>query len=217
MIFHRSPRISLEETKGLSDVEKNALLKELNDICEQKKGEVVIYDLTQTVQAFLHTHNKEPCGSFYDQMVLDKNKRDEALLQQQAQKLSHNQQRLRDEILKRQENLQNENRWRRESRRSMSEQSPKHRTNSSAEMADNPLDQLSECGIHLGSEDLYFPNIGRKIRRGCCISKHRKYFFFFFFLSKYLTVKYDSLYGVHDFFFSKNRPLAKWQHRIFGH
>lgn len=154
----------------MSDVQKNALLKQLNDICEQKKGEVVIYDLTQAVETFLHEHNKEPCGSFYDQMVLDKNKRDEALLQQQAQKLSHNQRKLRDEVLKRQEILQHEDRYQRESRRSMSEQSPKHRTNSSAEMVDNPLDQSSGCGIHMGSEDLYFPNIGRKIRRGCCIS-----------------------------------------------
>lgn len=157
----------MEETKGLSDVQKNELIKELHDLCEQKKGEVVIYDLTQTVQAFLHKHNKAPCGSFYEQMLLERNKRDEALQQQKAQQLSHDQQLIRDEVLKRKEILRQEDRWRREVRRSMSEQSPKHRSNSSAEMADHPLDD--GCELHLSSEDLYFTTVGRKIRRGCCL------------------------------------------------
>lgn len=163
-----SPKIFLEETKGLSDVQKKELLRELTEICEQKKGEVVIYDLAQSVQAFLHKHNKAPCGSFYDQMVLERYKRDEALMQQQAQRLSHEQRLIRDEVLKRKEILRNEDRWRRESRRSMSEQSPKHRSNSSAELADQLLDQ-SGCELHSSCEDLYFITAGRKIRRGCCL------------------------------------------------
>lgn len=165
----------MEETKGLSDVQKHELLKELLEICEQKKGEVVIYDLAQTVQAFLHKHNKAPCGSFYDQMVYERHKRDEALMQQRAQRLSHEQQLIRDEVLKRKEILRNEDRFRRESRRSMSEQSPKHRSNSSAELVDDPLDRTypNGCDIHMSSEDLYFPSVGRKIRRGCCLGKYK--------------------------------------------
>lgn len=169
-IFYSSPKISLEDTKGLSDVQKNELIKELHELCEQKKGEVVIYDLTQTVQAFLHKHNKAPCGSFYDQMLLERNKRDEALEQQKAQRLSHEQQLIRDEVLKRKEILRQEDRWGREVRRSMSEQSPKHRSNSSTEMTDHPLDGTqNRCELHLSSEDLYFTTVGRKIRRGCCL------------------------------------------------
>lgn len=138
-------------------------------MCEQKKGEVMIYDMAQAVQAFLHKHNKAPCGSFYDQMLLERNKRDRALELQQAQKLSQDQQLIRDEVLKRKEILRNEDRWRREMRRSMNEQSPKHRTNSSAE--DNLLDQLNGCDLHSNCEDLYFQTVGRKIKRGSCLGK----------------------------------------------
>lgn len=49
--------------------------KQANDI----KGEVMIFDLAQTVQAFLHAHNKPPALSFYDEMLLQKFKRDEHL------------------------------------------------------------------------------------------------------------------------------------------
>lgn len=174
--MYSSPRIALEETKGLSDIQKIELLDELNELCEQKKGEVIIYDLAQAVQAFLHRHNRRPCGSFYDQMLLERNKRDEALMQQQAQRLNHEQQILRDEVLKRKEILRNEDRWRRESRRSMSEQSPKHRSNMSSEMADNPLERTFECELHSSSEDLYFPAVGRKIRRGRCVGMFSKVF-----------------------------------------
>lgn len=164
-----SPKISLEETKGLSDVQKDELKRELNEICEQRKGEVVIYDLAQAVQAFLHTHNKPPCGSFYDQMVVERNKRDEALQQQQAQRLNHEQQLIRDQVLKRKEILRNEDRWRPETRHSMSEQSPKYRTNSSGEMIDDINDRMNECELHLNTDDLYFPTVSRKIWRGSCL------------------------------------------------
>lgn len=160
----------MEKTQGLSDIQKVELINELSKICEHKKGEVVIYDLAQAVQAFLHKHNKAPTGSFYDQMLIERNRRDEAVAMQQAQRLSHEQQLIRDEVLKRKEILRNEDRWRREVRRSMSEQSPKHRSNSSAEMVDSSLDQ-NTCDIHFNSEDIYFPMVGRKIRRGSCLGK----------------------------------------------
>lgn len=166
----------------MSDLEKNELLKQLQQTSEMHKGEVMIYDLAQLVQGFLHTHNKAPTGSFYDQMLIEKTKRDEALMKQQAQKLSHEQRVLRDEVLKRKEILRNEDRWRRDGRRSMSETSPTHRTSGSSEQFD--MDSASgvfrervypnECDLHLSSEDLYFSNAGRKIRRGCCLGHSHK-------------------------------------------
>lgn len=137
-----------------------------------KKGEVVIYDLSQAVQTFLHKHNKAPCGSFYDQMLIEKYRRDEALMKQQAQRLNYEQQLIRNEVLKRREILRNEDKWRRDSRRSMSEQSPKHRTSNSAEMTDHTLDRLG-CDLHSASEDLYYTTVGRKIRKGCCIGTYK--------------------------------------------
>lgn len=168
-----SPKITLEDTKGLSDKQKNELIAELTDLCEQKRGEVVIYDLTQVVQQFLHKHNKRPSGSFYDQMLIEKNKRYADLMQERAQRLSQEQQVIRDEVFKRKELLRNEDRWRRDGRRSMSEQSPKHRANS-VELSDNVRDRIhpNNCDLHLNSDNLYFPSVGRKIQRGCCLGEH---------------------------------------------
>lgn len=159
----------------MSDAEKGELLAELQAVSHQMRGEVMIYDLAQVVQAFLHTHNKPPSGSFYDQMVMDKTKRDEALMKQIAQKLSHEQQIIRDEVLKRKEILRNEDRFRREIRRSMSESSPTHRMSGSTEISENSSGILrehiypNECDLHLSSEDMYFPSVGKKVRRGCCL------------------------------------------------
>ena len=179
MFVCRSPKILLEDTKGLSDAQKNELLKELNDLAQAKKGEVIIYDLAQIVEAFLHKHNKAPSGSFYDQMLKERLKRDADLERQQAQKISHEQQILRDEVLKRKEILKNEVKWRRDTRRSMSESSPTHRVSSSSETSCATPGFIrgrifpSECAMHMSSEDLYFANVGRKIRRGCCLGKMR--------------------------------------------
>lgn len=166
------------------------MLKELNDISAINKGEVIIYDLTQAVQSFLHKHNKPPSGSFYDQMLIEKMKRDEALYQQQAQKISKEQQVFRDEVLKRKEILKNEGRWRRDTRRSTSESSPVHQVSSSSDIGENATGAFRgriyphECTMHLSSEDLYFSSVGRKIRKGCCLGKYYPFSiqFGFFFL-----------------------------------
>lgn len=157
-------------------MQKNELLKQLQDISQNKRGEVIIYDLAQAVQSFLHEHNKAPVGSFYDEMLNERIKRDEATMKQNAQKLSYEQQMVRHEVLKRKEILLNEDRWRRDIRRSMSESSPTHRIDAT-EMSESSANLFreriypNECDLHLSSEDLYFPNAGRKIRRGCCLGK----------------------------------------------
>lgn len=176
----RSPKISLEETIGLSDAQKTELLQELQNVSQQMKGEVMIYDLTQVVQAYLHKHNKPPAGSFYDQMVIERTKRDEALMKQRAQKLSHEQRIIRDEVLKRKEILRNEDRFRRETRRSMSESSPTHRLSNSTDLSENSSGIFrehiypNECDLHMCSEDLYFPSVGKKVHRGCCLGHSKK-------------------------------------------
>lgn len=161
------------------------------ELSQEKKGNEVIYDLAQTVESFLHTHNKAPSGSFYDQMLIEKLKRDEALIQQQAQKISQEQRLLRDEVLKRKEILRNEDRYRRDTRRTISESSPTHRINTSSEIVDNSSGIFreriypNECQMHLSSEDLYFSNVGRKIRRGCCLGL---FFYILFYLILITTI-----------------------------
>lgn len=180
--IRRPPKISLENTKGLSDSEKNELLDQLHRLSESHKGEVMIYDLAQFVQTFLHEHNKMPTKSFYDQMLIEKTKRDEALMQQQAQKLNDEQRVLRDEVLKRKEILRNEDRWRRDARRSMSESSPTHRLSTSSEKLDGTGGMMrervypNECDLHSSSDVLYFSSVGRKICRGCCLGHSNKGF-----------------------------------------
>lgn len=166
----------MEQSKGLSDALIDELTKSLSDVANKLKGEVMIYELAQIVQSFLHKHNKRPAGSFYDQMLLERTKRDEDLQQMQQLKLNQEKQIIRDEVLKRKEIFRNETKWRRD-RRSISESSPTHRTNGSSEDIE-PSSTIfrsriypNECTEHRSSDTLYFSNVGRKIQKGCCMGK----------------------------------------------
>lgn len=189
----------LEETKGLSDAEKNELMQLLRELSQEKKGQEIIYDLAQTVESFLHKHNKAPSGSFYDQMLIEKLRRDEALFKQQAQNISQEQQLLRDEVSKRKEILRNEDHFRRDTRRTISESSPTHRINSSVEIAGSSIGYLrervypNECHMHSTSEDLYFSNVGRKIRKGCCLGLHYYEVIGFGFMKTYGPTPFSNL------------------------
>lgn len=170
------PKISLEQSKGLSDALIDELTKSLVELANDLKGEVMIYELAQTVQAFLHKHNKQPAGSFYEQMLLEKLKRDEDLQQMQQLKLNQEKQIIRDEVLKRKEIFRNETKWRRD-RRSISESSPTHRSNGSSEDIEPSSTVFrsriypNECTEHRSSDTLYFSNVGRKIQKGSCMGK----------------------------------------------
>lgn len=79
--------------------------KELQLLSETHKGEVMVHDLAQHMQVFLHRHNKATTGSFYVQMLIGMTSRDEALM-------SHKNRLHRDEVLKRKKILRNEDRCR---------------------------------------------------------------------------------------------------------
>lgn len=63
------PKLSLENSRGVS----NTLLTQLQDELEKKahsmKGEEMIFQLAQHVQEFLHRHNKPGIKSFYEEML----------------------------------------------------------------------------------------------------------------------------------------------------
>lgn len=150
-------------------------MQTLNEQALSLKGEVMIYDLTQTVQAFLHANNKRPQGSLYDQMLEEKQKRQQEQQEEQTQKENEHRQALLEEIQRRKDLFQKENR-RREPRRSMSES---NRQNSSSESSENSSPYfrghlVSKCLDHRTTETLYFPKIGRQIRRGCCVGHSQK-------------------------------------------
>lgn len=175
----------IEEVKGLSDTLIEQLKKDLVQLTNDMKGDEVIYELAQLVQNFLHTHNKPPPGSLWEQMVHEHVKRredQEQKHQKQQLLLSQEQQLIRDKVLKRKEMYRNESKL----RRSMSESSPTHphhhhRTTSSSDNSETSLNRFNnhlypnECMEHRSSEVLYFPNIGRKIQKGCCLGKWIKW------------------------------------------
>lgn len=176
------PKISIEEAKGLSDTHIEQLKKDLVQLTIEMKGGEVIYELAQLVQNFLHEHNKPPQGSLWEQMVHEHVKRREDQEQKQQRQqllLSQEQQLIRDKVLKRKEMYHNESKS--HMRRSMSESSPTHpyRTNSSSDNSETSMNRYNsrlypnECMEHRSSEVLYFPNIGRKIQKGCCLGKLR--------------------------------------------
>lgn len=171
----------MEESKGLSDVQINELTNELNTLANNLKGEVMIFELIEAIRSYLHKHNKPPAGSFYDQMLLEKMKRNEEMSQMQQQRLNQEQQIIREEVMKRKEILRSEaTRARRDTRRSNSDSSPAPRTGSSSENSENSNTPYrghmypNECTEHQVSETLYFSSVGRKILKGCCLGHSQK-------------------------------------------
>ncbi|XP_055902335.1 eIF-2-alpha kinase GCN2 [Eupeodes corollae] len=171
------PKISLEETKGISDSLIDELLKMLHQQSVELRGEVMIFELAQTVQAFLLKHNKPPRGSFYDEMVQEKQKREQEELYQKMQKETLERQNRLDEVERRKEIYKSEARRRGEPRRSMSES---NRNPSSSESSENSLPYFrglvypNKCLDHRSCETLYFQRVGRQIKRGCCLGHSPK-------------------------------------------
>ncbi|XP_045502647.1 eIF-2-alpha kinase GCN2 [Colias croceus] len=102
----KPPTISINKMNGLSDENANKLLDDLKAMAEQYCGEVMIFQLAQHTQQFLHDHNK-PTLSFYDEMLKQKTEM-EKLKQHDIQvKENEERQKMKDEIQRRQETLRN--------------------------------------------------------------------------------------------------------------
>ncbi|XP_060805089.1 eIF-2-alpha kinase GCN2 [Amyelois transitella] len=100
----KPPKIEIHKQQGLSKDNSNKLLKELEGIASSKCGEVMIFELAQHVQQYLHDRNK-PTLSMYDEMVL-KNTEKEKLKQHNIElKEQEERKKIKEEILKRQEML----------------------------------------------------------------------------------------------------------------
>jgi eukaryotic translation initiation factor 2-alpha kinase 4 len=72
--------LTIEKSKGLSDVQLRSLLEELNKLSSNLKGEVMIFELAQHVQSFLHQNNKPGFKSFYDEMMIAQQQREQMKL-----------------------------------------------------------------------------------------------------------------------------------------
>lgn len=176
------PKVSLEHGKGLSDALIQELEKQLNVQTEELKGQEMIYELAQTVQGFLHKYNKPPTGSFYEEMLQQRNQRDQERMHCQKMRESLEQKAIKDEIEKRKEMLKNESRIRRDTR-SLSESSPQHGHSMSMDASHEMSPAWpyfrshmypNECLEHRHSEKIFFTQAGRQIQRGCCLGHSQK-------------------------------------------
>ncbi|KAL7729776.1 hypothetical protein ACLKA6_014640 [Drosophila palustris] len=174
-----APKIVLEESKGMSDQLLESLLNQLQAQSQELRGEVMIYELAQTVQAFLLKHNKPPKGSFYDEMLQAKQKREQELLDIKKQKETLERQTLIDEVERRKEIFKTEAKRRGEPRRSMSESNNRHPSSSESSENSSPYYRghtyPNKCIDHRNTETLYFHKMGRQIQRGCCLDTQNKF------------------------------------------
>ncbi|XP_019525004.3 eIF-2-alpha kinase GCN2 [Aedes albopictus] len=166
------PKIELENTRGLSDTLVQELLDILKKQADQLKGEVMIYELAATVEGFLHKHNAPPKGSFYDEMLANQEKIARDRLNTLKAEEDQRKQVIRDELQKRKKELE---KTRRESKQSINEASPMHRSMSSSDNSEgNNFRGLdSVCLDHRRSETLFFRD-GKKVVKGSCLGHSQR-------------------------------------------
>ncbi|KAF4527599.1 hypothetical protein B566_EDAN015153 [Ephemera danica] len=110
------PVLSLEKSKGLSTQQVKKLSEELDELAEELKGEVMIFELAQHVQKYLLAFNKPGFQSFYDEMQARQalQEQQKQLMRQQEQ--DRERQALQEHIKQKQQALKEEQRRRREHR-----------------------------------------------------------------------------------------------------
>lgn len=82
LLFFSQPEIKLLNSRGLSNILIGSLQTELESIATTHVGEVMIYELAQHVQGFLHKHDrKSEYKSFWDEMYGLQEKKKQQILQ----------------------------------------------------------------------------------------------------------------------------------------
>ncbi|XP_076173712.1 eukaryotic translation initiation factor 2 alpha kinase Gcn2 isoform X2 [Ptiloglossa arizonensis] len=109
------PNIELWKSRGLSHQQVAVLYSELMELTTQLRGEVMIFELAQHVQKYLHENNKPSYSSFYEEMVSRHQEKIEFEMLEKQLKEDKERQVLQDEIQKRQAALKAEIRNRKES------------------------------------------------------------------------------------------------------
>ncbi|KAK7862324.1 hypothetical protein R5R35_005220 [Gryllus longicercus] len=115
------PTLSFEKSKGLSELQLTQLKSELDHLAGQLVGEVMIFNLAQHAQKYLHQHNKPGFQSFYEEMM--SRQRQQKLQQQEVMRKKEDEKRLaiQEEIERRKEILREEERLRKSQARSSQE------------------------------------------------------------------------------------------------
>lgn len=165
----RMPKIFLKNAKGLNEAKLANLLVQLNKEAYSLKGEVMIFELCQSVQNFLHGNNQPPetTESFYDTMLKNRQLQDQQKQDESNKKEKKLQEQLQSDILKRREQLMKNNRMR---RNTIGESSPRHLSSSNSE--DRNINEV--CEEHRSSKTFYIPVSGRKIQTSSCLGHSQK-------------------------------------------
>ncbi|RVE53876.1 hypothetical protein evm_001538 [Chilo suppressalis] len=100
----RPPKIAIDKIHGLSIENGNKLLSELVTLASQHCGEVMIFELAQHAQQFLHDHHK-PIFSFHEERLIHQKEMEQLKQQDLQSKTSEERQKMKDEIEKRKEML----------------------------------------------------------------------------------------------------------------
>ncbi|ELU08629.1 hypothetical protein CAPTEDRAFT_99925, partial [Capitella teleta] len=185
----RMPELKLEKPNGLSYQLVSKLLTELKDLAKSLIGEVMILELCQHIQSFLHTHNCPPPTSFHEQMLRNQRRQDEEnkrkrdrqqeILRQREEKQGEE---IEAEILKLQEAKKEQTRRKREIAkqrfRTRSSMSPDARqaTNNGSFIHPERRRSVSlvegdgGCDYHKGTSTLAFDSKKeRTVYRGACL------------------------------------------------
>lgn len=170
-LITRLPGISIEKSKGLS----NELLQQLKNKLDAKavsaKGEVMIFELAQIVEGFLHEYNFAPRGSFYEEMVSSNLEKEMNILKTKQSEVERKRKVISDEVQRRRQEL---------NLQSALEENINYNSNinqSNYEHADSydeskyfKSSDAARCTEHHKTEVLYFPVAGKKIQKGSCLN-----------------------------------------------
>lgn len=155
--------ISFKNIKGLPASVCQVLKSQLYELAKGMRGEVMIFAMAEHVRQFLHTHNKPPIKSFYDQMISHKTKLEfeknlelEKEMESNRRKDEMRRRQLEEELQRKQMALLQESRLRRESH----------------ENIDDVLTSDNVCDVNHEVICITFVINGseRRIQRGKCIS-----------------------------------------------
>nr|CAD7397393.1 unnamed protein product [Timema cristinae] len=163
----QAPQISLERSKGLSTERVVQLSVDLQQLASRLVGEVMIFELAQHTQKFLHEHNKPGFKSFYEEMMMRKQEQlqKEQLVKQQLE--DKQRQAILGEVQRKQEVLRVEEKKRRRGQ-GRGEHCSTDRGQSVSESSDSSCD-------HRGTELLTFNNRGeREVHRVKCLGHNTR-------------------------------------------
>ncbi|CRK86209.1 CLUMA_CG000064, isoform A [Clunio marinus] len=170
-----TPKIILENPKGLQDEDVVKLQNLLNKEAYKFRGEVMIFELCQLIQNFLHDHNRPQVPidlpiseSFYDTMLKNKQIQDQKRQEEIDKQEKRTKEQFQSDIIKRKEQLLKESKKRRST---VSESSPRHTSSNNSEDSKHLIEV---CEDHRHSEIIYIPLTGRKIQKGACLGHSQK-------------------------------------------